>query len=75
MRNNTTILFRAMTRLLIEFLEARLPMDVSWHCTALRPPRQDQERVAAIEDPPGPVEIEVTHAIATMGICGFCSSY
>lgn len=65
MRNNITIFLRAMARLLIVFLEARLPMDISWSRSA-QPGRTPR---AEVEDPPVPEEIELTHAIATMGLC------
>ncbi len=71
MRNNTTILLRAMTRLLIVFLEVRLPMDISWGCSA-QPGRTLR---AAVEDPPAPEEIELTHALATMNLCRSLSCY
>jgi hypothetical protein len=54
MRNNTIILFRAIMRLSIKFLEVGLPMDVSWNCTASRSPRREDRSLAGveIEDPP-----------------------
>jgi hypothetical protein len=36
MRNHTTILFRAITRSLMQFANVRLPMDVSWNCSVMR---------------------------------------
>jgi hypothetical protein len=78
MRNNTTVLVRTMMRFLIEFMEVRLPMDVSWNCTALRSLRPADGRVPdeKIEEPPlrsCHVEIELTHATGMMELCGFIS--
>jgi hypothetical protein len=63
MRNNTTILLRAMARLMTVFIE--VPLDISWNCSASQPARR---LCAEMEDPPAPQEIELTYAIATMGL-------
>jgi hypothetical protein len=71
MRNNTTILLRAMARLLIAFLEVRLPVDISWSCSASRYPRPEPATIpgAEREDSPAPEEIELTHTLAMMALC------
>ena len=70
MRNSTTTFVRRMMRFLIEFMDVRLPMDVSWHCGAARIARQESGRV---EDPPCTDEIELTPATGMMELCGFIS--
>jgi hypothetical protein len=69
MRNSTTMLFRAITRWLMEFANVRLPMDVAWNCSARRFRRRETGRV---EDPPITNEIGLTHATAMMDLCGSC---
>ena len=78
MRNNTTAFVRAMMRFLIQFMEVRLPMGVSWNCTALRSSRPADDSVADAEiaEPPlrsRRIEIELKHAIGMMGTCGLIS--
>ena len=75
MRSNTTSLFRAMARLLIAFLEVRLPVDISWSYSATRSRRPEPTTIVdtEMEDPPAPGEIELTQTIAMMDLCTSCS--
>lgn len=74
MRIYIAIIFQVMKRLLIEFMSVRLPTGVSWSYAASRTPQRSEGRVNGneVEEPPGPREIELTHAIGMMQICGSC---
>jgi len=71
MRTNTTRLFRAVARLLIAFLEVRLPVDISCTCSATRRLSPEPATIlgAEVEDLPAPKAIESIHAIAMMDLC------